>query len=117
MINCRSRTHGKTTKQTGSRKRKPMPKQTDRNLKKQSEMKRLIAVFASIILLSSCSPVYYLSNHGEVVYVADEWIEVTFPCENTGNPKCYAIARVSKSNFPFAYIGQKITMQDAKIQD
>lgn len=82
-------------------------------------MKRLIAVSVgfTLLLLSSCSPVYYLSNHGKVVYVADDWIEVNFPCENSNNPKCYAIARVSKSNFKFAYIGQKITMQDAKNQD
>ena len=75
-------------------------------------MKRLIAVFVgfTLLLTSSCSPVYYLSNHGEVVYVADDWIEVNFNCENTDNPKCYAIARVSKKEFPFAYIGQKVTL-------
>jgi hypothetical protein len=78
------------------------------NLTKSSMAKYIVIV---LLFLSGCKPIIYLSGVGEVVRVNDEYIDIVFLCENFQRPDCYSIARFSKSQIPYAYVGQKIVLQ------
>jgi hypothetical protein len=70
-------------------------------------MKKLLIL---LLLLSGCSKELYLEPTGQVVEVGDCYIRIAFKCHNSRNPTCFGATYFSKDKFPFAYIGQKITL-------
>lgn len=66
----------------------------------------ILGLFAT----TSCK-VIYLKTYGYVRYVGQDHITVIFECENLEKPDCFAEAKFSKKEFPFAYIGQKVEIR------
>lgn len=82
-------------------------------MKKRIKIGEIIILIGSVLalILASCKPAINLSAIGEIVYYNTHSVLITYPCLQVKRPDCYATARYSREDFPFPYLGQKVSVK------
>ena len=73
-------------------------------------MKKTVYIGMLMLLFSCSKKMIYLNSWATVTGVYDDYIEVSFNCENVKRPDCQAFARFSKAELGEVTLFQRVNI-------